>query len=135
MDKLKYKIIKTRKQYDEYCQILEDLVSGNDRDNENIEEEIELLTLIIEKWDEEHNSFSRTDPVEMLKSLMEENNIKSKDLVKILGVSKGMVSSTLNYRRGLSKDNIRTLSRHFKISQEAFNRPYKLIGEKHLTTV
>ncbi len=135
MDKLKYKIIKTRKQYDEYCQILEDLVSSNDRDNKNIEEEIELLTFLIEKWDAEHHSFSRMDPVEMLKILMKENNIKSKDLVEILGVSKGMVSSILNYRRGFSKENIRTLSRYFKISQEAFNRPYKLIGEKNLTTV
>ncbi len=75
------------------------------------------------------------DPGEMLKILMEENNIKSKDLVTILDVSKGMVSSILNYRRGLSKDNIHKFSRYFKVSQEAFKRPYKLIGEQDLKTV
>ena len=69
------------------------------------------------------------DPIQLLKSLMTENKLKAVDLVKILGVSKGLVSSILNYRKGLSKESIRKLSNYFKLSQEAFNRPYKLIAE------
>ncbi len=130
MDALKYKIIKSRKQYDEYCNILEELVFQNQANNNiQIIEEIELLTLLIAKWDKENNSFMEMDPIQLLKSLMTENKLKAVDLVKILGVSKGLVSSILNYRKGLSKESIRKLSNYFKLSQEAFNRPYKLIAE------
>ena len=57
---------------------------------------------------------------------MEENSLKPKDLVEILELSKGTVSKILNYHKGLSKETIRKLSQYFKISQEAFNRPYRL---------
>lgn len=46
----------------------------------------------------------------------------------ILGIGKGYVSDILNYKKGLSKDVIRKLADHFKVRQEAFNRPYKLIS-------
>ena len=59
---------------------------------------------------------------------MEENKLKPKDLIEILDLSKGTVSKILNYHKGLSKDTIRKLSHYFKISQEAFNRPYKLVN-------
>jgi len=57
---------------------------------------------------------------------MEVNQLKAKDIASILGVTKGLVSGILNYKRGLSKGNIRILANHFKINQEALNRPYKL---------
>lgn len=98
-------------------------------DNKANTDEIELLTLLIEKWDNEHNTFNDSDPIELLKSLMEEHDLKAKDLVEILELSKGTVSKILNYHKGLSKDTIRKLSDYFKLSQEAFNRPYKLIHE------
>jgi len=123
METLKYKVIKSDKQYKEYCQILDELV--NKDDNFSIDE-IELLTILIEKWDYEHDTFKEVNPIELLLSLMEENNLKSKDLVQILGVSKGLVSDILNYKKGLSKEIIRTLAQYFKMHQEAFNRPYKL---------
>lgn len=45
---------------------------------------------------------------------MEELDIKAKNLVDILDVSKGYVSDILNYEKGLSKDVIHKLSEHFK---------------------
>jgi len=47
-------------------------------------------------------------------------------LAKLLHVSEGLVSDMLNYKKGLSKETIRILSERFKLSQEAFNREYKL---------
>lgn len=120
---IKYSIIKTQSQYDRYCDILEDLVF---QDNKEHVDEIELLALLIEKWDAENNHFEDSDPIEILKALMAEHNLKAKDLVEILNLSKGSISKILNYHKGLSKMTIRKLSAHFKISQEAFNRPYKL---------
>jgi len=78
------------------------------------------------KWDSENSLIKDVDPVELLHSLMKENNLKAKNLVKILGVSKGLISDILNYKKGLSKDIIRNLSEYFKVSQEAFNRTYTL---------
>ena len=119
-------MIKTGRQYNQYCKELEDLVmlKKKSKDQKDI---IDLLTLLIEKWDEEHNTFEDLDPVELLRSLMDEHSMKAKDLVDILDISKGYVSDILNYKKGLSKDVIRELAEHFKISQEAFNRPYKLV--------
>jgi len=44
-------------------------------------------------------------------------------------LSKGTISKILNYYKGLSKETIRKLSDYFKIAQEAFNRPYRLVNE------
>jgi HTH-type transcriptional regulator/antitoxin HigA len=126
LETLKYTIIKSREQYDNYCNVLEELVI---QENNNAQDEIDLLTLLIEKWDIDHSTFIDSDPIEILKSLMAEHNLKSKDLVDLLGLSKGTISKILNYNKGLSKDTIRKLSDYFKVSQETFNRPYRLINE------
>jgi len=121
---LKYKIVKTKNQYILYCKILEHLLDKKPK-NKTVNDEIDLLTLLIEKWEEKHNSFSEMDPIELLISLMESHKLKAKDLAEILNISKGLMSDILNYKKGMSKDIIRKLAVHFKLSQEAFNRPYK----------
>lgn len=124
METLKYKVIKTKSKYNQYCRDLESLLQrGNSK---QVQDEIDLLTLLIEKWDNEHNTFEEVDPIRLLTSLMEERKMKPKDLVDLLGVSKGYVSEILHYKKGLSKKVIRKLAEHFKVSQEAFNRHYKL---------
>jgi len=125
MEPLQYRIIKTDTQYNKYCNILESLVDGGKK-SKAIQDEVELLTLLIEKYDEEHNTFDDADPIELLKSLMKEHKMKAVDLAKLLYVSEGLVSDILNYKKGLSKDTIRILSEKFKLNQEAFNRPYQL---------
>jgi HTH-type transcriptional regulator/antitoxin HigA len=126
MPELKYKVIANKSQYYEYCKTLETLVfSGNT--NTAIKDEIDLLTLLIEKWDAEHKSFTEVDPIQLLQSLMKDHKLKAVNLVEILGVSKGYVSEMLHYKKGLSKDAVRILAAHFKLSQEAFNRPYPLL--------
>lgn len=126
MTTLKYKVITSKSQYKEYSNALQQLVFSGLKDR-NTKDEIALLTLLIEKWDAEHNTFYELNPVELLHSLMADHNMKPKDLVELLNISKGYGSDILNCKKGLSKDVIRKLSHHFKISQEAFNRPYKLV--------
>lgn len=125
MATLKYKIIKSKAQYKEYSNKLEELVFSGSKDR-NTKDEIDLLTLLIEKWDNINNTFEDIDPIQLLHSLMNNHNLKAKGMVELLGISKGYVSDILNYKKGLSKDVIRKLADRFKISQEAFNRPYKL---------
>ena len=121
---LKYKVIKNRVQYDDYCKALELLLTL--RSNSEVQDEIELLTLLIHTYDEAHNTFTELDPIALLRSFMTEHHLKPQQLGALLEVSKGYVSDILNYKKGLSKEVIRKLATYFKVRQEAFNRPYKL---------
>ena len=125
MENLKYKVIASEKQYDRYCKILEGLIFPGSK-TKQAKDEIALLTLLIEKYDEDHNIFDELDPVELLRSLMKDHELKSVDLAKKLKVSPGLISDIINYKKGFSKEIIRQLAALFKLSQEAFNRPYKL---------
>ncbi len=127
MEALQYKVIKNINQYKEYCNLLEEIVMIKKKTRQQ-QDTIELLTLLIEKWDEEHNTFSDADPVELLDYLMKENKLKAVDLAGELAVGKSLVSDILHYRRGLSRDIIRKLATRFKVSQELFNKPYKLVS-------
>jgi HTH-type transcriptional regulator / antitoxin HigA len=122
---LTYKLIKTEKQRDKYSKELYDLLfiqkSGKDR-----QDKIDLLTLLIETYEEEHSSFKELDPIELLVSIMKDHKMKPVDLAKLLGVSKSLMSDVLNYRRAISKVMVRKLAERFKMQQEAFNRPYWL---------
>lgn len=122
---LKYTIIRNKSQYELYCDQLEILLMKEN--NEGLQDEIDLLTLLIEKYDEEHNTFKETDPITLLRSFMQDHHLRQQDMTRILGISKGYVSDILNYKKGLSKEVIRKLAEYFKVRQEAFNRPYKLV--------
>ena len=125
MEKLLYRIIKSKTQYKSYCALLEELIFSGMKDRET-KDKIALLELLIEKWEKENLLIADIDPIELLLSLMEEHELKAKDLVQLVGKSKGYISDILHYKKGLSKDVIRSLAGYFKIDQEGFNRPYKL---------
>lgn len=125
MATLKYKVITSKARYKAYCQQLEQLVFSGLKDRDT-KDEIALLTVLIQKWDAEHSTLIELDPVQLLYSFMNDHDLKAKDLVAIAGISKGYVSDILRYKKGFSKEVTRKLATYFKVSQEAFNRPYPL---------
>lgn len=134
MEKLIYTVIKNRSQYNKYCKRVEVLLDSNTASKAK-QDELELLTVLIEKYDEEHSTLdAEVDPIELLKSFMEDAGMKAVDMVSLLEVSKGLVSDILNYKKGLSKEIIRKLAERFKVRQEVFNKPYSLAlpGKKSL---
>jgi HTH-type transcriptional regulator / antitoxin HigA len=128
MANLKYKVIKTKEQYFEYCRELERLDDSGEAEGK-YQDEAELLMVLIEAYDNEHSTLPDYDPVEMLQSLMADHKMKARDLAEMLNVSKGYVSEILHYKKGMSKEVIRKLAERFAMRQEAFNRPYKLISD------
>ena len=128
MSELKYTVVKNDEQYFEYCDRLEELVSSGLNDEGSVNE-YELLYLLIKTWDNEHRSIPEMDPVEYIKSFMEDHGLKQTDLVEIAGVGKSTISEILNYKKRMSKSVIRKIADYFKIQQEALNRPYRLEGE------
>lgn len=129
MKELLYTVVKNELQYRRYCRRLEGLTNQSFKTRfEN--EEIDLLTVLIERYESEFIVKEELDPIQLLRSFMKANYIRPVDLVRILNCSKGLVSDILNYKRGLSKESIRILSAHFKLRQEALNRPYALQEKK-----
>lgn len=121
-----FKVIKSKEQYMDYTAKLIKLWENPTDENEDARE---LLDVLIETWERENSKHENTDPVELIKFLMDNHNLKREHMMEILDVSKSTLSKILNYKKGLSKTVIRKLSEKFKISQEAFNRPYPIKSE------
>jgi HTH-type transcriptional regulator/antitoxin HigA len=79
----------------------------------------ELLTLLIEAYEERHHSIRATSPVEVLQELLSANDLRQKDLVPQLG-SESIVSEILSGKRELNKNHIERLSKRFHVSPEVF---------------
>jgi HTH-type transcriptional regulator/antitoxin HigA len=125
METLQYKVIRNDAQYIKYCNKLETL-GDLPKKTKAIRDEMDLLTVLIEKYDAEHTPNYDADPIELLRFLMKENKMKAVNLAALLHVGEGTVSDMLNYKKGLSKQTIRILAERFKVNQEAFNRAYEL---------
>lgn len=79
----------------------------------------ELLTLLIENFEERAYALRPAKPRDILNELIEANNLKQKDLVDVFG-TRSIVSEVLNGKRGLTIEHIKRLSRRFHVSPEVF---------------
>ena len=121
------KIIKTDAEYEAALSRIEALMDA-DPDSPQ-EEELELLALLVEKFEEERYPIDLPDPVEAIKFRMEQEGLTPKDLIKYLG-SQSKVSEVLNYRRPLSLSMIRNLHEGLGIPAEVLLQPPKNNNEK-----
>jgi HTH-type transcriptional regulator/antitoxin HigA len=103
---------------------LETLVISNN--NTADIDEIELLTLLIETWDNKQGLVVHSDPIQILRLIIKEQNMKAVELASLLNVSRGAMSNILHYRRRLTAKQIRIIAKYFGIRQEALNQPYEL---------
>jgi HTH-type transcriptional regulator / antitoxin HigA len=79
----------------------------------------ELLTLLIENFEEKAYALKPAKPAEILNVLIEANGLKQKDLVDVFGTP-SIVSEVLNGKRGLTIEHIKKISRRFNVSPEVF---------------
>ncbi len=79
----------------------------------------ELLTVLIEDFEQEAYALKPARPVEVLRELIESNGLKQKDLLDIFGTP-SIVSEVLREKRSLTVEHIRKLSRRFHVSPEVF---------------
>jgi len=113
------KVIRTEKENQAYTQIL----YGLDRRSKTLtpaEKELaELLTLLIEDFEERQYQLPRAKPLEVVRFLMDQHGLKQKDLVDAFGTP-SVVSEVLSGKRELNKDHIKRLSERFQVSPEVF---------------
>jgi HTH-type transcriptional regulator / antitoxin HigA len=110
--------ITSETQNEYYTGLLHDLAMRRDLTAKE-EKYVELLTLLIEAYEEEHYSVHDASPIEVLAELMQANNLIQKDLVSIFG-TESMASMVLNGKRPLSLEHAVALGRRFHISPAAF---------------
>ncbi len=80
---------------------------------------LDLLTLLVEKYDEEHYQIPDAAPHEVIQYLMQEHGLRNKDLEAALG-SRGVTSEVISGKRKPSKTQIKNLAEFFKVSPELF---------------
>jgi HTH-type transcriptional regulator / antitoxin HigA len=118
---MKTKILKTEKEYNEACDRVYELIhsSENDIDPNTPEgEEIELLSLLIEKYEQEHYQMNTPSPIEAIKFRLEQMNLKQADIAPLFG-GKTRVSEVLNGKRTLTLKMITLLNRYLGIPLES----------------
>jgi len=81
-------------------------------------DELDILMLLVEKYEDEHFAIPTSDPVEAIKFLMEQNSLSRKDLEPYIGAS-GRVSEVLNKKRTLTLAMIKKLHAGLKIPYES----------------
>ena len=80
---------------------------------------LELLIILIEKFEETSYPLPNLESERMLLHLMEARNMKQEELVGVIG-SRGVVSEIVNGKRSISKAQAKTLGQLFHVSPSLF---------------
>jgi HTH-type transcriptional regulator/antitoxin HigA len=82
-------------------------------------EAIELLTLLVERYEQEHYSIPPADPVTVVRFLVEQQNLTQRDLIPQFG-SESAVSMFMTGQRNLTVEQVRRLCARFKLPADVF---------------
>ena len=117
------KPIKNDKDYTHALRYIENLMDA--KPNTSQMDELEVLTTLVESYEEQHYKIETPDPIEAIKFRMEQEGLKQKDLISIVG-SKSRVSEILNKKRKLTIKMIRNLHNQLHIPIESLFLDYKI---------
>ncbi len=117
------KPIKKEQDYIDALSRIESLMSS--KPNTPQMDELEILTTLVEVYEEQFYKIDAPDPIEAIKFKMEQEGLKQKDLVAIVG-SKSRVSEVLNRKRKLTIEMIRNLHKQLHIPVESLFLDYKI---------
>jgi HTH-type transcriptional regulator / antitoxin HigA len=118
---MKAKVIKTEEEYNQALKRLEEIF---DAPADSVEgDEAELLTILIEKYEDEYYPIEAPDPIEAIKFRMEQMNMDNNDLAKVIGY-KSRVSEIFSRKRKLTLKMIRNLHEKLNIPYESLIANY-----------
>jgi HTH-type transcriptional regulator/antitoxin HigA len=119
------KPIKTEQDYLNMLNRIENLMDA--KPNTPQMDELEILTTLIEAYEEQNYKIDAPDPISAIMFRMEQEGLKQKDLVPVIG-SKSRVSEILNKKRKLTIEMIRNLHEKLHIPIESLFLDYKTNG-------
>ena len=120
---MEIKPIKTENDYNKALERLELIFDATPNSKEG--DEAEILSLLIDNYENKYYPIESPDPIEAIKIRMEEMNLKQKDLVGVIG-GKSRVSEILNKKKKLTVEMIRELERILHISASVLVNNYQL---------
>ena len=115
--------IRTENDYEKALERLEVIFDAAPNSIED--DEAEILSMLIDNYENQYFPIDAPDPIEAIKIRMEEMNIKQKDLVGIIG-GKSSVSEVLNRKKKLTVDMIRELEKVLNASASVLVSNYQL---------
>lgn len=115
------KPIKTKKDYQQALERLELIFDAKKNSKEG--NELEILSILIEKYEDEHFPVGFPDPIEAIKFRMEQLGYNQTDLARVVGL-KSRASEILNKKRKLTIEMIRLIHNTLKIPTEVLIQAY-----------
>lgn len=115
------KPIKTEKDYTNALNRLEVIFDSKKGTSEG--DELEILSILVDAYENERFPIGFPDPIEAIKFRMEQLGYNPTDLAKVVGL-KNTANEILNKKRKLSLDMIRRLHATLKIPTEVLIQPY-----------
>lgn len=112
-----YKIIRTKAQYARVMSRIAELMSNDNSTDESSSDELDILSLLAEKYEHEHFPISLPDPIDAILFRMEQQGLRQVDVVSIFG-GKSRTSEVLNRKRPLTIPMIRKLHEQLDIPLE-----------------
>ena len=112
-------VIHSEEENQHFTSILEELEHRSSRWTEGEAKVAELLTVLIEQFEDGNYQLKAAAPVEVLLQLMEANNLKQKDLIDVFG-AESTVSAVINGKREMTREQIKKLSERFNVSPAVF---------------
>ena len=118
---MKIRVIKTEEDYQKALKRLEEIFHSPINTVEG--DEAEVLSILIEKFEDKHYPIEAPDPIEAIKFRMAQLEMDNNDLAKIIGY-KSRVSEIFNRKRKLTLKMIRNLHNKMNIPYEALLSDY-----------
>jgi HTH-type transcriptional regulator/antitoxin HigA len=116
---MELKIIKTKKQYEQYLNWVDVQFNNKVKSNTPQGEKLQVVLLLIKQYEDANYPIPLPDPIDAIKFKMNELGLRNKDLVGKMG-SKGYVSSLLNKKKPLTLELA-------KLFHQEFNIPAKVL--------
>ena len=113
--------IRNEKDYQNALKRLEEIFDAKKGTEQG--DELEILSILIDKYENENFAIGMPDPIEAIKFRMEQMGMKQKDLAEVVGF-KSRVSEILNKKRKLTIDMIRKLNTTLHIPTEVLIQDY-----------
>ena len=110
------RVIKNEKNYKEALKSMETVFDATEG---HLAEYAETLTILIEHYETERFPIKESSAIDVVRFLMDQNGLKQKDLIGILG-GKSSVSEILHEKRLLNLQHIRALSDKFNVNPATF---------------
>lgn len=118
---MKFKILKTKKDYLIALERFEEIFQAKPGSPEN--DEADILSLLIKEYEEKHYVIKAPNPLEAIKYRMEQQGLTNSDLAEILGF-KSRVTDIFNKHRKLNLTMVRKLHNQLNIPLETLVKEY-----------